>query len=66
MNRDTFGAGLCAECRHVRRIRSGRGSTFLLCGLAATDPRFRRYPPLPVLHCPGYQSGPPSDPAAEA
>lgn len=46
--------GLCAECRHARRITSAKGSTFLLCGLAAEDPRFARYPPLPVRVCPGY------------
>lgn len=47
--------GLCADCRHARTIQSARGSSFLLCGLAATDERFSRYPRLPVLTCPGYQ-----------
>ena len=46
--------GLCARCRHARRITSGKGSTFLLCGLAAEDPRFVRYPRLPVLACAGF------------
>jgi hypothetical protein len=66
VNRDAFGAGLCAECRHARRIRSGRGATFLLCGRAAHDQRFARYPPLPVLRCPGHEPNPPPDTAAEA
>jgi hypothetical protein len=48
-------AGLCGNCRHARRIESARGSAFLLCGRAATDPRYRRYPPLPVLQCPGHE-----------
>jgi hypothetical protein len=47
--------GLCATCRHVRVVRSDRGSEFYQCLLAATDPRFRKYPPLPVLQCAGYE-----------
>lgn len=52
-------AGLCADCVHRRWIESGRGSTFLLCRKSATDPRFARYPTLPVLACRGYQAGEP-------
>lgn len=51
--------GLCGSCRHRREIRNRRGSFFLLCTLAAKDPRFRRYPPLPVFQCPGYDPGDP-------
>ncbi|HSP96219.1 MAG TPA: hypothetical protein VL049_03090 [Candidatus Dormibacteraeota bacterium] len=58
MNRDGAGAGLCADCRHARRIATRRGSLFLLCDRAATDPGFPRYPPLPVLRCPGHEPGP--------
>ncbi len=47
-------AGLCFDCRFSRRVRSERGSTFFLCERAETDPRYRKYPPLPVLACPGY------------
>ncbi len=47
--------GLCAACRYARRIRNARGSTFLLCGRAAAEPQYSRYPPLPVRHCPGYE-----------
>jgi hypothetical protein len=50
--------GLCADCRHARRLRSARGSEFLLCGRAATDPRFRRYPALPVVQCAGHDPVP--------
>ncbi|HXO21389.1 MAG TPA: hypothetical protein VOA87_15865 [Thermoanaerobaculia bacterium] len=46
--------GLCARCRHLRLQASDR-SVFVRCGLAETDPRFPRYPPLPVLDCEGYQ-----------
>jgi hypothetical protein len=48
------GAGLCANCGHARVIESARGSKFVLCGLAATDARFPKYPRLPVLQCVGY------------
>jgi len=49
-------AGLCAGCRHGRRVVSGRGSRFWLCDLAARDVAFARYPRLPVLRCPGYEA----------
>ena len=45
--------GLCATCVHLRVLASSR-SVFVGCGLAATDPRFPKYPPLPVLACAGY------------
>lgn len=47
-------AGLCADCRHSRTVRTARGSTFWRCGLADVDDRFARYPHLPVLECTGY------------
>ena len=47
--------GLCAQCRHVRPIESGRGSVFYLCSRAATDPRLEKYPRLPVRACPCYE-----------
>ena len=46
--------GLCADCVFSRRVESGR-STFCLCERALSDPRFLKYPPLPVLACPGYE-----------
>jgi hypothetical protein len=45
--------GLCASCVHARLVPGAR-STFVLCGLADTDKRFPRYPPLPVRRCDGY------------
>jgi len=50
--------GLCATCVHARRIRSDRGAVFYLCALAATDPRFPKYPTLPVVACSGYAGMP--------
>jgi hypothetical protein len=46
--------GLCESCRHVRIVRSDRGSVFYLCQLSLVDARFRKYPSLPVLACAGY------------
>jgi len=47
--------GLCATCRHARVVHSSHGSTFHLCRLAKIDPRFDKYPRLPVLRCAGYE-----------
>jgi hypothetical protein len=47
--------GLCGTCRHRREQRNARGSSFLRCALADRDPRFRRYPPLPVVTCSGHE-----------
>ncbi len=46
--------GLCAGCVHLKLLASAR-SVFVRCGLAATDPAFPRYPPLPVVRCAGYR-----------
>lgn len=56
--REHHTVGLCASCRHVRRVRSRKGSTFYMCKLSETDNRFVKYPPLPVRSCPGYESEP--------
>ncbi|HLF14448.1 MAG TPA: hypothetical protein VI932_06130 [Bacteroidota bacterium] len=47
--------GLCASCAEAERTGNRRGSEFILCGLSRTDPRFPRYPRLPVLRCDGYR-----------
>ena len=47
--------GLCASCTHMRRVVSDRGSVFYLCELSKIDPRFEKYPRLPVLICIGYK-----------
>jgi hypothetical protein len=47
--------GLCDACRHQRLVPNTRGSVFSLCERSRTDPAFRRYPPLPVLRCPGFE-----------
>ncbi|NJL29758.1 MAG: hypothetical protein HC897_18645 [Thermoanaerobaculia bacterium] len=50
-------AGLCAGCRHVQVLRSSR-STFVRCARSDDDPRFPRYPALPVRWCPGHEPPP--------
>jgi hypothetical protein len=52
---DAGAAGLCETCSHVRRIKSGKGSVFILCRRSESDRRYPRYPALPVLRCPGYE-----------
>jgi hypothetical protein len=54
-NYEPLGPGLCNDCVHARRIRSDRASTFLRCQLSFTDPRFEKYPRLPVRTCSGYE-----------
>jgi hypothetical protein len=48
-------AGLCADCRFMRRTKSDRGSTFYFCEKSLTDPAFPKYPRLPVFECSGYE-----------
>ena len=38
----------------MRIVDTRKGSRFYLCELSETDPRFRKYPPTPVLRCTGY------------
>ena len=54
--------GLCAACRHVRITGNRRGSAFYLCTRSQWDPSFRRYPPLPVLACRGFEPQTGGDP----
>lgn len=47
-------AGLCATCSNSRVMTSDRSSLFYRCLLAETNPRFARYPRLPVTDCRGW------------
>lgn len=47
-------AGLCSKCCHAEQVPSARGSTFVLCRMSTIDPRFPKYPRLPVNECTGY------------
>jgi hypothetical protein len=47
--------GLCASCAHARLIESAKGSEFWLCERSKSDARFKKYPPLPVRACPGFE-----------
>ncbi len=48
-------AGLCETCVWARQVPNARGSVFWLCKRAETDARFRKYPPLPVMECVGWE-----------
>lgn len=54
--------GLCDGCAHQRIVRSGRGSVFSLCERSFADPRYAKYPPVPVASCPGYDPRPQDPP----
>jgi len=45
---------LCETCQRMREVRSGKGSRFLLCELALSEPEYPKYPGQPVLSCRGY------------
>ena len=47
-------AGLCDTCKHQKVVRNTRGSVFSMCERSKTDPRYPKYPRLPVERCPGY------------
>lgn len=51
----TVPAGLCSSCQHAQTITSDRGSTFVWCGLSKSDPRYPKYPRLPVVACAGWK-----------
>lgn len=48
--------GLCGGCAHARRQPTARGTSFLRCLRADADPRYLRYPPLPVRTCGGFET----------
>ena len=48
--------GVCADCEHMRRVVSDRGSTFYLCAKVLNEPEFPKYPRLPVIQCRGYKA----------
>ncbi len=48
--------GLCSTCAHSQRVGTTRGTLYWMCELSKSDPRFRKYPKLPVLKCEGYEA----------
>ena len=48
--------GLCRTCRHADTVPTARGAEFWRCRKSDTDPRFPKYPRLPVLECEGYDA----------
>ena len=45
--------GLCRDCRHAREVPAPK-ATYWLCGRAAEDPTFPKYPRLPIRACRGF------------
>ncbi|MFN3200956.1 MAG: hypothetical protein ACE366_21325 [Bradymonadia bacterium] len=50
-----FPRSLCHRCKHVKVIRSGKGTVFLMC---TTLPR--KYLPQPRLRCEAFEAKQPS------
>jgi hypothetical protein len=47
--------GLCSLCRHARALHSSKDSEFWLCERSKSEPRFAKYPRLPMHACPGFE-----------
>ena len=45
---------LCDVCVFRRVIISDKGSQFMLCEKSKADPRYPKYPRLPVVECDGF------------
>jgi hypothetical protein len=56
--------GLCARCRHARRVATPR-SLFWLCERSKVDTTYARYPRLPMQSCPGFEPGTPQAPGPD-
>lgn len=48
-------AGLCADCRSARRVRTKGGVLLYLCERSTADPYFPKYPRLPMEECPSHE-----------
>ena len=47
--------GLCLGCRHVRIVVAHAGNRYYRCERSTFDPRYPKYPRLPVLACAGRE-----------
>ena len=63
--REDPAVGLCARCRHARRVETPR-SLFWLCERSKVDTTYARYPRLPMQSCPGFEPGTPAGPGPDA
>lgn len=52
-------AGLCADCANAKKLRTKIDAVIYLCGLAAVQAKFPKFPRLPVLACAGYEKARP-------
>lgn len=53
--------GLCGGCAHANLTVTKRDTAYLRCLRAESDPRFLRYPRLPVGRCPGFEQWAPAE-----
>jgi hypothetical protein len=47
--------GLCSDCAHAKKLKTKIDATIYLCGRAAADSRFPKFPRLPIMACAGYE-----------
>jgi len=53
---EAAGPGLCTSCRYCNQTKHPRGGApYYRCLRANEDPRYKRYPRIPVLECDGYE-----------
>ena len=48
-------SSLCFSCHYGNHIISGKGSSFLQCQKHFENPRYHKYPVLPMVACSGYK-----------
>ncbi len=54
MNNKISDIGICQNCKFLKTIFSGKGSTFIQCKQHFIDKTFPKYPRLPVTICSGF------------
>ena len=47
-------AGGCVSCVYARLIRAKANDVYYFCERSVNDPRYARYPRLPMLTCEGH------------
>jgi hypothetical protein len=58
-----FASSLCHTCSFVRTVQGRRDQTYLLC---RNETVAAKYPPQPVVACPGYIPGSPGEASSSA
>ena len=57
--------GLCAHCAHARQVPTPL-RVYWMCERSLTDPRYEKYPRLPVIACEGFEESEEPEPGHAA